>query len=679
MHFRQKVSLFVERYPTFVAILTITLIGLLTYLPGINGLGYYRDDWHVTWGGTLLGALKIFDLHVTDRPFMGLIYAITFRLLGNNVHIWHYYVLVLRILGGISVFFILNNVWKNHKRVNLIMATLFVVYPGFLQMPTSSAYSNHLLGLLCGLLAVFFTLKAFDSAKQTHRVILLLLSMPLALVCFGFMEWMMGIEIYLMLFLAIKISKEQPFRWHWHWFKKLILWSVPSAFVFMGFYVWRIFFFTSARSVTDVKSLGLSYIHNTGEMLIRLLIEPILGFLNSVVFSWGIPFYQLSNTVPLEFIIVALLLALIGIGLFWLFYSSNRNETLELQHSSAKQDLKTMVVLGVVFVFVSILPVIIANREVRLTDTFDRYTLLASLGVVMIIVPGLKLLFGNKPYEISVMTLLTIAMMTQMFNTQFFADFWKAERALWWQLSWRAPDLEMDTVILPSMPNDYQLAESYEVWGPANLIYHPNDPLDISGEIINNQTYHWLRSGDQYGKTIRRVDVSMDFSKNLLTSLPNENSCLHVYGEEYPVVSEYDPLLISSLVNYSSYNRIIASAVSPDVPVEIFGEEPEHGWCYTYQKASLAFQQENWEEIIKLGDAAFAQGIEPGDDMELLPFYEAYARSGLYDDANKLGEIIRVNKSISEQFCKVYEPKMDQLQDNEVYMVINICPQFANE
>ena len=63
--------------------LLILVLALFTYLPHVTGLGYYRDDWHVAWGGMLWGPTKIFDLHLTDRPFMGLIYSLTYAILGD--------------------------------------------------------------------------------------------------------------------------------------------------------------------------------------------------------------------------------------------------------------------------------------------------------------------------------------------------------------------------------------------------------------------------------------------------------------------------------------------------------------------------------------------------------------------------------------------------------------------
>ena len=73
-------------------------------------------------------------------------------------------------------------------------------------------------------------------------------------------------------------------------------------------------------------------------------------------------------------------------------------------------------------------------------------------------------------------------------------------------------------------------------------------------------------------------------------------------------------------------------------PVAIFGAEPAHNWCFYYQKASLARQIGNWNEIGRLYDETVAKNLEAGDKSELFPFLEGLVNSGRYNDARKLVE-----------------------------------------
>ena len=64
-----------------------------------------------------------------------------------------------------------------------------------------------------------------------------------------------------------------------------------------------------------------------------------------------------------------------------------------------------------------------------------------------------------------------------------------------------------------------------------------------------------------------------------------------------------------------------------------FGKELPHEWCYYYQKADLARQQGDWTRVSQLGDEAQKLGCHPNDQMEWMPFLQAYA---LLDDLRQV-------------------------------------------
>ena len=66
---------------------------------------------------------------------------------------------------------------------------------------------------------------------------------------------------------------------------------------------------------------------------------------------------------------------------------------------------------------------------------------------------------------------------------------------------------------------------------------------------------------------------------------------------------------------------------------QIFGAEPAHTWCYYYQKAGLARQQGDWQQVAALGSEAERLGLKPGLPAELLPFIEAHARLNAWERA----------------------------------------------
>ena len=89
----------------------------------------------------------------------------------------------------------------------------------------------------------------------------------------------------------------------------------------------------------------------------------------------------------------------------------------------------------------------------------------------------------------------------------------------------------------------------------------------------------------------------------------------------------------------------------------IYGTEPGHGWCYYFEKADLARQFEDWEEVVALGNQAFKLDDHPNNPVERFVFIEGYAHVGDWDRALKLSrESYRVSKDyVGPLLCRLWE------------------------
>ncbi len=134
------------------------------------------------------------------------------------------------------------------------------------------------------------------------------------------------------------------------------------------------------------------------------------------------------------------------------------------------------------------------------------------------------------------------------------------------------------------------------------------------------------------------------------------SSCLHVIDGTLPVYSESETLLLRQIGEYSRVDRILPTGSSPTPPASIFGEEPERGWCYIYQRASLARQTGDWEQIARLYDESVEQGLETDDKAEIIPFFEALINVGRIEDARALyNEQIKGNVKMRVPLCMFLE------------------------
>jgi hypothetical protein len=129
----------------------------------------------------------------------------------------------------------------------------------------------------------------------------------------------------------------------------------------------------------------------------------------------------------------------------------------------------------------------------------------------------------------------------------------------------------------------------------------------------------------------------------------------------------------------SNPSQILTDAPPFSMP-SLLGADPEHRWCYYYQKADLARQQGDWKMVAQLGDKAFAVPLLPDDPYEYLPFIEAYARLGRVKDARLLTRQVADNMSLLKPaLCAVWERANQQAAlpadtMDKVKSELQVCP-----
>jgi hypothetical protein len=114
---------------------------------------------------------------------------------------------------------------------------------------------------------------------------------------------------------------------------------------------------------------------------------------------------------------------------------------------------------------------------------------------------------------------------------------------------------------------------------------------------------------------------------------PSEGRCLWVLSPEDQQLPDL-PELTLSILPVSNIGRIDPESSIPGYPPRsVFGAELDHTWCYYFQKADLARQSADWEQIVVLGEEARQKGFETDHFREAKPFIEAYARTGDWSGA----------------------------------------------
>lgn len=78
-------------------------------------------------------------------------------------------------------------------------------------------------------------------------------------------------------------------------------------------------------------------------------------------------------------------------------------------------------------------------------------------------------------------------------------------------------------------------------------------------------------------------------------------------------------------------------------------------WCFYYQKADLARQFGNWEEISALWQDIIENNLHTSFGMEYLPFVEGLAHSGDWETAQMVTlKANRISKAMDSALCPLW-------------------------
>ncbi len=660
----------IRKSEIFYPILILIGIAAIAYLPFIGHQGFYRDDWYQIWAGTTQGSYTLIKMFSIDRPALGVLYAITHKLLGSNLISWHLFAFITRVFISLLFYWLIQILWPKQKIPCLIMASLFIVYPGYLEQPFADTSINLFIAVGLSLFSITMSIYAFLSNKALQKIIFVILSVITGFFYLVLFEYLMGMEIVRICLIFFIDQKNHKVSKSPNEVKGIIKQLIPYFLMLILFMVWRLLVFKNARVTTDVGRIISLYSADPLNMVLRIISNCVSGIYNTIIQAWAVPLYNLGlKLTEKEFVVIFLISIISAIGFF--YYLSKNKTNFEDRFWA-----KDAVLIGLMVVIFVSLPMILLDRKINFEYTYDHYTFPLIFGVVLFIVGLIYLIEMKSNIRLIIMTgLFAVAIFTQYANGVYYNKFWEMQRTLWWQLSWRAPNIKDNTTLVVFTPQLFQLRESYEVWAPANMIYHPElGPLKIAAEVPNMETLPLMLFQKTVGRHVRRVEFTIDFKQMLVLSMPGSGVCMHVIDGSKSELSNYEDPAVRSLHPFSRASLIATEGENHQPLVGIFGQEPVHDWCYFFQKASLARQREDWQEIIKLGVEVNKLGLRPMDLSEWMPFYEGFAKGHRVDLANEVGALIRNEQAFVWQFCAPYINTDWSKEDKmNAYFITNIC------
>ncbi|MCI0608921.1 MAG: hypothetical protein L0Z71_07665 [Anaerolineae bacterium] len=648
----------------WLSAILVILVTLLTYAPLISQLGFYRDDWYLIWVAQYQGSEGIIALFRGDRPLFGWLYALDYLLLGDAPLGWHILGLMIKIITALGTLWLLRSLWPQHRLETTLMTLLYVVYPGFFQQPNVGTFMNHFMAYAAAIFSLACTVQTLKTNSAWSHSVYSFLGLALAAFYIFTYEALIGMEAVRLLLIGYFYYRQNASNWKTTIRNTLIRLS-PYLLLALGFVLWRLFVFQATRRSTRVDILVDEYLSFPLHNAARLILETLKDLFETSILAWGVPFYQFTVHAEYRVLAQALVLALMVVILTGGYWFLSRKQAAAVSEADPYPYAgRDWLILGAASVIVTTIPIIAAGRDVFFSLQFDRYTFQSILGVVLFVGGFIFYILRDRFRWVLLGALFVSGVTTQFLSADYYRDFWAFHRNMIWELSWRAPHIEDRITVIFNMPQDYGFAEEYEVWAPLNLVYYPNEPLKLTGQIMLDELWVDMARGTQEDRLIRdTISVQRDYGKVIILSKPTPLACLHVLdgGRSEQAVSE--PPEVRFVAKYSNVEWIDTTG-APAIPSRaIFGVEPPHDWCYFYQKIDLARQRMDWQAAAELADQARSLGLSPKDTSEWLPALEAYIHVGDTKKSRQIARLIRVNRYVYTGLCEQMKALQGQPAD----------------
>jgi hypothetical protein len=672
-------SIIIAKKPDMISFITISSLVFLSFGPFLNKLGYYIDDWKfLFWefSDSSLNDWMVLGAY-DSRPINGLFLYYTFSLLGRDPINWHVLCSVAKILTSFTFYLFLTSILKGEKKTSLIIASLFAVVPLFRVQPSALAYSYHWVTYffyaLSMLLLVYFL--------QKNKFVFLFLSVSLTAIHLT-MEYFVGLEIFRPLIIFLLIEEENIIER----IKKTIIYWVPYLFVLFAFgyfrWVWVLDYYplpdnNELRFLESLINNPLSTLLIYSEIVIQDLIYGLVSSWSDVL-SYDV--FEITRMGKLKSIIISS----IG-GIFCYLVFSFYPEIGSFAKKKEKNIL--LFLLGLFIVMGGLIVGWMIGDSVTHSNslTGTRFLLASTLGFCIFYFLFINTFIQSKNVKniiFSILIAFSIAYHLNLANS--FRWSWERQKDLYQQLYWRAPHIERHTMILSSKVLLPLVGEPFDAYA-VNAMYYPKSSVKDIPLWFGTLNYHFSTRREKEkllkGTSIDIERVYTQFfgnSQNLIVVdfQPENGKCLWVINH----YDQFNPLINEDLYNFVSltnFEKILSeSTIKNNEFVDLISNNQEN-WCFFFEKADLALQNEDWDTIVYLWDEAKNGGHTPSNGIEFRPFIQGFAYSGNLEKAKELTlHANRITSNMNDYYCEIWgdiekDMKIQEDKVDEVYGKLN--------
>jgi hypothetical protein len=313
--------------------------------------------------------------------------------------------------------------------------------------------------------------------------------------------------------------------------------------------------------------------------------------------------------------------------------------------------------LSWITIFVLLFPVHLVGRSLE-PGLNSRWALFPSLLTALVLGIGLpRLLRSAYLGNLMMVVLILVGLVTQVGINQEYIDDWELRRDLWWQIRWRAPELEAGTMLTVIIaPEDLAFGRTmtdYEAMAHSNLFYRRDEyPAVVAGTPFF--IYRILAGGlPTRGLWSERVFQNWQFDFDEMVVFAYDGGCLTTAdpSARTQISGLTDFANLAALHHPEQITATPLEALPPAVYEDIIGPEPARGWCYHYQQIQWAAEQGQLAEAARLAREAIDQNsfFVTQNFAELIPLIMVFNQVGDFESARYLIMFIATSDARSQQ------------------------------
>lgn len=648
----QRISIKEKFTPLIFLVIAFMGFGLLA-----NRLGFYQDDWPYIFYAFNKGIPSVAqELYYDGRPNSAWLYMGMFSLLGFKPIMWHLAALLFRWMTATLLWYLFRRIWPNHIKQVTFAILIFIIHPFFLIQPYAVNSILYWAGYLFFSASLLIMVR--NVTEQKYIVPLTVLAVTLEAVHLFTSEYFVGM-VLIRPFILYWVLRGTDLNFRQRIIKVIIHW-IPYLIALGAYVIWRLFIYIPPPSGD----------RNSPEILFALLSNPLptLAYLirtalqDSVIITFT-SWYQ--TLVPELFALGSIFswFVIFVSALAFMITFSYLKQLKEKENNNNNNNnegwLAQPLILGLLLLVLGMLPIWIIGQDIvthKNQFAGSRYGIGSTLGAALILAMLIDRLIDNRKKVAVVASCVALAISMHLTNEKDFAYSWEKQERFAQQLIWRAPQLESGTALVP----DEEILGYMGGYSVAFSIITSYQPGDVETPPYWYFPFYYTNPNVNdflQGIPLEARKLSMSFSGNsnkmlVLSFNPEMQRCLWVLQPQ-----DTNLRLVSDdmrqLSAGSDINLIKQSdGAEPSLPESIYGKQNHQTWCYYFEKADLARQYNQWDEVVRLWEESQAIGERADNGFEIIPFIEGYGHQENWDEVKSLTKFAKkITKGLEPSLC----------------------------